>query len=710
MSELQNKKLEFVEGQHVALSLAGFDVQAINSLVSNYRDSLLQQGLCFCVMSHEIELLSEELKPVISMLIRRNLFVCVNTTDWQSLFQIADLRKPRFYLVVHDMRSRRAILEAAKAANVFVNFAQIQEDGNICEWVRQDSNSSNRFANEGRNNSPTTDRMNKLSDSFRICSRPGFSHIDHIAVKCTLSENSKITDGEKIYVIKKKQMVSNGATSYSTNIPNIWVKIYDNAVLTSVKRDKIKLMLSKSISSEGICWPISCAYDSDNVFRGYFYQAPSGEPMHLSILKEAGLLSCFPSWTRKELAELLRTILQKIVYLHDRGVIIGSLNPAAIRIVDSKTIYWIDTDTLQVEDYFASDLNLSFRPPEHIGQKVFYATLDSDYFVVAELIFMIMMLGKSPYGEGIISNPEELLRQQRFLYANRENHSSGVLPGANRVMWSHLTQFKDPLYQVLQKGGRNNAIGTRLNDRFWLGIITKYVEALKQPFDPESVKMYPRTFKRHPDMRFVRCDYCGVEHPEFFYRKQTRKFPDTLREFHICDICFDAKSDVSYTCEDCHKVYYYTNETAIYHRRQRAANQDWKKQRHCDDCKRKVLLCSECKKPFPYYQLRDGRCHTCNESWRNTTYRRIYCKDCGNYFDFTNGEREYLQKKGYSDPTRCKNCRDRKKTGNGGYQGSTSSRQYNSGFYTYSDSYNTGSQRNNSSEKKKSWLDKLLGK
>lgn len=710
MSALQNKKLEFVEGQHVALSLAGFDVQTINSLVSNYRDSLLRQGLRFCVMSHEIDRLSEEQKPVISMLIRRNLFVCVNTTDWLSLFQIADLRKPRFYLVVHDMRSRKVILEAAKAANVFVNFAQINEDGSIGEWVRRDSYSGDRFTGENRVVPTAAERMSNTPDRFKICSKPGFSHVDHITSKCVLSENSRITDSEKEYIIKKKQIVSNGAVSYSTNVPDVWVKIYDTEALTSIKKDKIQLMLSKRINSAGICWPIACAYDADHIFRGYFFSAPSGEPMHLSVLKEAGLQNRFPTWTRKELAELLKTILQKIVQLHDKGVLIGSLNPAAIRIVDSKTIYWVDTDTLQIEDYFATDLNISFRPPEYIGQKVFYATLDSDYFIVAELVFMIMMLGKSPYGAGIISDPEELLRKQRFLYANRESHSSTILPGASRFMWSHLTEYKDPLFQTLQAGGRYNAVGSRMNDRFWLGLTTKYSDALGQPYDPESVKIYPKTFKRHPDMRFVRCDYCGVEHPSFFYRKQGRKFPDTLNEFHICDICFDAKSDEYYTCEDCHRVFYYTNETAIFHRRQRVVNQDWKKQRHCDDCKRKVLPCTVCKKPFPYYQLRDGRCHTCNDTWRNATYKRIYCKDCGSYFDFTNGDHEYYQKRGFSEPTRCPTCRDRKKAGNGGYRGTDGSRQYNTGLRTYNDSYNNGSQRNASSESKKSWLDRLLGK
>ena len=47
--------------------------------------------------------------------------------------------------------------------------------------------------------------------------------------------------------------------------------------------------------------------------------------------------------------------------------------------------------------------------------------------------------------------------------------------------------------------------------------------------------------------------------------------------------------------------------------------------------------------------------------------KQIACKDCGAQFTFTAGEQEFYRKKGFEHaPTRCKNCRETKKTTGGG--------------------------------------------
>ena len=78
--------------------------------------------------------------------------------------------------------------------------------------------------------------------------------------------------------------------------------------------------------------------------------------------------------------------------------------------------------------------------------------------------------------------------------------------------------------------------------------------------------------------------------------------------------------------------------------------------------------------------------------------RVVVCRDCGEEFTFTAGEQAFYQERGFSEPTRCKNCRDKRKQernasgydsyGSGGgssYGGSSSSygggggRSYSSG-------------------------------
>ncbi|MCX7923698.1 MAG: zinc-ribbon domain containing protein [Clostridia bacterium] len=43
--------------------------------------------------------------------------------------------------------------------------------------------------------------------------------------------------------------------------------------------------------------------------------------------------------------------------------------------------------------------------------------------------------------------------------------------------------------------------------------------------------------------------------------------------------------------------------------------------------------------------------------------KTLVCKDCGNDFIFTAGEQEFYSTKGFqNDPSRCKSCRDAKKS------------------------------------------------
>ncbi len=58
----------------------------------------------------------------------------------------------------------------------------------------------------------------------------------------------------------------------------------------------------------------------------------------------------------------------------------------------------------------------------------------------------------------------------------------------------------------------------------------------------------------------------------------------------------------------------------------------------------------------------------------------IKCRDCGNEFTFTVGEQEFYRQKGFEHaPTRCKHCRENKKSGGGGggggFGGQSSSRE-----------------------------------
>lgn len=39
----------------------------------------------------------------------------------------------------------------------------------------------------------------------------------------------------------------------------------------------------------------------------------------------------------------------------------------------------------------------------------------------------------------------------------------------------------------------------------------------------------------------------------------------------------------------------------------------------------------------------------------------IICRNCGNEFTFTVGEQKFYEEKGFTEPVRCKECRDKRK-------------------------------------------------
>ncbi len=46
------------------------------------------------------------------------------------------------------------------------------------------------------------------------------------------------------------------------------------------------------------------------------------------------------------------------------------------------------------------------------------------------------------------------------------------------------------------------------------------------------------------------------------------------------------------------------------------------------------------------------------------TDKTITCKDCGKEFTFTAGEQKFFAEKNFSEPVRCKECRDAKRNQN----------------------------------------------
>ena len=559
-------------------------------------------------------------------------------------------------LVLNDTAKRPAIFDAATAAGIFIKFCFLNNEGKLTEPPRPIPKTQ---AAPVRQPAPVPAKPKPRPQGFSIKSAPERVVIAPLPAADALTVHSQVTDSKgNTYRLIKREAVSNQSVTYSTDTDGVWVKLFDSRGLNTFTEAKVRRMLTQPISLPGICWPLDVVTDSTGCFRGYLMPAFSGTPLHLSVFKRAGIETNFPRWNKMNLCILTQTILEKIRYLHSHNVLLGCINPAAILVSSTDKVYFTDTDNYQIEGFPTTVYNLSFTPPELLDKKIYLATKENEYFAVAQLVFMLMMPGKTPYADGSDAAPRDLIRKQNFPYAAGRFTGSYVLPGMWRMMWSHLDSLRGSFYNVFHRNGKFCKPQDRRDAGYWESAIKHYKEYLLQPENRDSLALYPTTFKKEPGETFYRCRYCGVEHPKEYFDREY------FQHFQICNGCLEKQSDVFFKCEDCGRTFYYSNRTALFHRLRKMQDSEWKDQKHCSDCKRKTATCRSCGQEMPFFRLKHGLCSTCNQTRLNSVYERRICRDCGRPFDITVKDYEYYRSRpDMHMPTRCKPCRDLKKAG-----------------------------------------------
>lgn len=284
-------------------------------------------------------------------------------------------------------------------------------------------------------------------------------------------------------------------------------KIYFTEKSTSLKLNKLKLMLNNSIECDGICWPRDLIYSSKNEFIGYLMDRAVGKEMQKAMFVKPVLQKNFPQWTRKDLVKLSINILEKINYLHQRNVIIGDINPLNILINNEKNIlkvYFVDTDSYQIENYPCPVGTANYTPPEIQGKdyKTFLRTFEHEYFAVATLLFMILLPGKPPYSQQDGSDPAHNIRSMDFPYPLGEQSSKKAPYGPWRFIWSNLPFYlKSAFYDVFKNNKRKPT-------KEWLDLMRRYLSDLEKKF--VSDELFPTEYKLVNPIK-VKCSICGKE-------------------------------------------------------------------------------------------------------------------------------------------------------------------------------------------------------
>ena len=452
---------------------------------------------------------------------------------------------------------------------------------------------------------------------FRICKRVTTLDDSRLAVTHIPTENEIVYTSRGPIKLESKVAAGGEGIIYTTNTPYV-AKIYKRENNTKRKYEKIKLMLSKKIECEGVCYPVAALYNSNKEFIGYMMPKAKGKELQKSIFIKPLFLKNFPNWKKRDTVELCITILEKIKYLHDRNIVMGDINPTNILIVSPKEVYFVDTDSYQVEDFPCPVGTNNYTAPEiqrkHFSD--FLRTMGNENFAVATLLFMIMLPGKPPYSQQGGEDPINNIIKMDFSYPFGDSSNKKTPDGPWRYIWSHLTyDLKKAFYNTFRKGGDYSTEETRLTVDEWLPIFTYYLELLdsgkfgKQ--DKMSEELFPTRHKKNPKIEYITCKLCGNEMPE------------NQCQNGICRDCLN-KGEV-YRCKKCGKEILYTNY-----------------QRYVKNAKR-FDVCPEC---FEYGKK---------------VRLRKKCVDCGKEFEITNNQYDFYTSKGFEIPKRCKSCRDAKK-------------------------------------------------
>jgi hypothetical protein len=446
---------------------------------------------------------------------------------------------------------------------------------------------------------------------FRLRSGPPRSESQQLPDSSHPGEGDFVLDSAGRRLRLTRRIGSGGEGAVFATDGDLVCKLYEGKRLTTGSKLKIELMLQKPVQHRAICWPRSLAMNQRGEYVGYLMPAGKGKELQRTIFVKPLLQSTFPRWTRLQLATLAASILEPILELHERNVLLGDINPLNILVLDENTVFFVDTDSYQVEDFPCPVGTATFLTPDLLGQNL--ATVlrgfPHELFAVATLVFMILVPGKPPYSHMGGGDPAENVRARQFPYGFEEKKAKGVPAGPWRFIWSHLPFYlKEAFHDVFSDGERPTT-------DVWLKLMRRYQSDLSRGHVSEEI--FPTTFKR--------------------LRRE-----DVLR-----------KGGVWLNCLEC------TEGFGSFE-----AGVDL-----CPDCRNKEtqLTCFLCDRQFMTRMNRSrslsGRkpiCHEC-QSLKQTAF----CKDCGQQFELTAGHRVSVKEKGHSLPKRCKNCREQKRAARG---------------------------------------------
>jgi rRNA-processing protein FCF1 len=280
-------------------------------------------------------------------------------------------------------------------------------------------------------------------------------------------------------------------------------KIYRPDKITDRHVDKLRLMIEHHLSFPGLCWPLDLVLDADNQVKGYVMEAAKGKDLQTTIFTPKSTLTAkFPHLTRADLVRLCLSILEKFDFLHQKNVLVGDVNQSNILVDGDGTVYFVDTDSYQIENYPCPVGTINYTAPEIQGKdfKGLLRTREHEMFALATLLFMILVPGKPPYSQRGGGDPGSNIRRLDFPYAPTGPATGREPAGPWLFIWANLPPaVRRAFYDTFREN-------KRLSTEMWIEVCRQYLADLEE--GKASAELFPNKFPKDAPVS-VQCRRCG---------------------------------------------------------------------------------------------------------------------------------------------------------------------------------------------------------
>ncbi len=449
----------------------------------------------------------------------------------------------------HSVHANAAVVKRITPQGYLNNMQVVRENGKWVIPTNKTVSVGNVFTQQSTGVFRTCDHpTNMLDDILPLTEVPGEFDIVY-AMNPKTEQFAELNLG--------KLIASGGEGSvYETNTKFV-AKLYKEDKVTTRRKEKVLLMTKKELEYGGISFPVIPLFNSHSEFVGYLMKKAVGEELRTSIFcpipkfKEK-----HPDWKREDLVQLCITILKKMDYLHSKNIIMGDINPGNILVKSPTEVFFVDTDSYQIEDLPCPVGQCNYTAPEIQGKEYnsFLRTMGNENFAIATLLFQILLPGKLPYSHADGGKQNENILEMNFPYRLGESGNKNEPGGQWKFMWSHLTYaVKEAFYNTFQKGGTHTAEDQRLSAADWIKILSNYHYLLREgklaKNDPMSESIFPTRWKAGKDALWAVCKHCGEKFPYYESKSGKNSTPPSY--------CFACREKISewIVCEDCGKEF-----------------------------------------------------------------------------------------------------------------------------------------------------------